>query len=193
MNTPSQDLPNSEHAAPGFPSKAPEHVRRRLRWLVAAHLCLAATPLLRLFFPYDMWYVPMLWATMAVPMGGLMTLAFWVGMGSPRVAWRFVVAFAASAYLALWPTTAIIAQEVRDNSYDSVGWSGRFLRTEAHYVPILILFSSMFLLMRYRWTLARLELSQRAFAQEQTAILGTQTARHHVASGPGIGPRTWQP
>src|SRR5450432_3769055 len=102
MPKPSQVLPNSDYSAPGFPAMAPERVRRRLRWLVAAQLCLAATPLLWLFVPQGNWFLPTLWATSSVPVGGLMTLACWVGMGTSRVVWRPVVGVAASGYLAIW-------------------------------------------------------------------------------------------
>src|SRR5450432_2938023 len=158
MSKTSQVLPHTDQAAPGFPVMAPERVRRRLRWLVAAHLCLAATPLLWLLIPDGNWSLPTLWATSSVPVGGLMSLAFWVGMGTSRAIWRFVVGLAASAYLAIWQPVSFMMKVARQQPSVPLDWTGAYLSLAAPYCIIVILFGSMFLLMRRRWKLAPREL-----------------------------------
>lgn len=141
---------------------APEKVRKRLGLLVAAHLCVAATPMLWLLVPDGDWSLPLLWATSAVPVGGLMTLAVWVGMGRSRAIWRLVIGLAGSAYLAIWQPVSFMMRVARSQSAVLSDWMSNYLSMAAPYGITIIMFGSMFLLMRYRWTLTRRELDKAA-------------------------------
>jgi hypothetical protein len=140
----------------------PEHVRRRLRWLAAAHLCLAATPMLWILVPDGDWSLPMLWAMCSVPVGGLMTLGFWVGMGRSRALLRIVAGLAGSAYLAVWEPTAFVMKVSRQQPAVLSDWISSYLSMATPYGITVIMFGGMFLLMRYRWTLTRRELGNAA-------------------------------
>jgi hypothetical protein len=135
----------------------PEHVRRRIRWLVAVHLCLAASPLLWPLIPLER-FLPALWAVYAVPIGGMLMLAFWVGLGTSRLAWRSAVGLAGSAYLALWPTAAAIVLGARQEPDMPLKWMEAYMTAAALYSIVVAVFGGMFLLMRCRWTLTRMEL-----------------------------------
>jgi hypothetical protein len=117
---------------------APEHAQRRLRLLVAAHLWLLV--------PDGDWSLPMLWATSAVPVGGLMTLAFWVGMGRSSAIWRLVVSLAGSAYLAIWQPVSFMMKVARSQSTVLSDWMSNYLSMATPYGITIIMFGSSFYL-----------------------------------------------
>jgi hypothetical protein len=82
---------------------APAAPCRRLRTLLAIHLMLCAAPLISLFIPPALWYLPLSWATYVPGMGSLMTLSFWLGMGGGRLARRLPIAAVGVGYIAVWP------------------------------------------------------------------------------------------
>ena len=76
---------------------------KRIRWLVGTHLILAAAPMLGLFLPLSDVDAPLRWALLALPLGSLMTLSIWVGLGRTRLLWRTAIGFAGGFYLSFWP------------------------------------------------------------------------------------------
>jgi len=77
-------------------------LRRRITQLAVVCAILAAAPLLAILLPVNTATVPILWATYSPPIGALMTLAFWAGMGSSPIAWRLAGLVGGSAYVAVW-------------------------------------------------------------------------------------------
>jgi hypothetical protein len=102
-----QSTSAAESPQPGAgasPSEAPA-TPARIRWLVAVHVLLAAAPLVHLLVAQNMvmTMMPLIWATYSAPIGSLMALSFWVGMGGGRLAARLVIGLVASVYVATWP------------------------------------------------------------------------------------------
>ena len=113
-----------------LPVIAPEYVRRRIRWLVAVHLCLAASPLVWPLIPLER-FLPALWAVYSVPIGGMLMLSFWVGLGSSRLVWRIAVGLAGSGYLALWPTAAVLTLTARQVPEVPLKWMEAYMTAAA--------------------------------------------------------------
>src|SRR4051812_29832115 len=76
---------------------------KRIRWLVFAHLILAAAPMLGLFLLFSEVTLPLRWALVALPLGSVMTLSVWVGLGRTRLLWRTAIGMAGGFYLSFWP------------------------------------------------------------------------------------------
>ncbi len=76
--------------------------RRRMRWLIAAHLVLAAAPVLQfMFLGRELLIVGMLGLAM-LPFGSAMTLSVWTGLGRAAIGWRLLTSGIATAYLGMW-------------------------------------------------------------------------------------------
>ncbi len=129
----------------------------RIRWLVAAHLVLAAAPLLGLLVPVSMGTLPLLWALIALPLGGLLTLSVWIGLGRTRLLWRAAVGMAASFYMSVWP---FIQESV--GMHDPAGiaiyrnandWIIGYLEAVVPFSILLFLFGGLFMLIGLRFRL----------------------------------------
>lgn len=128
-------------------------IRSRLAWLVGAHLALAAAPLLSLLFTPEMHLMILMWATFAVPVGSLMALSFWVGMGRRRLVQRVFVGLAGSAYVALWLFVLEVVLKIGAPGQQLDSGIVRYLQLSIPYVVIVVLFGGMFMIMRRRWSL----------------------------------------
>ncbi len=143
----------------------------RIRWLVGAHLVLAAAPLLGLLMQLDMRTLPILWALIALPLGGLLTLSVWIGLGQTRLLRRVAIGLAASFYLSVWP---FIQEAVQ--MHDSAGmaiyksasdWFMGYLEAVAPFAIILFLFGGTFMLIGLRFKLALAEPGTAALRNER--------------------------
>lgn len=127
----------------------------RIRWLVGAHLVLAAAPILGMGFEPDVWLAPLVWALVSLPFGSLMTMSVWVGLGRARLLSRVVIGLAASFYLTIWPFVNEAA-----SLHESMSWSQRllsYLEAVGPFVVLLFLFSGVFMLLGLRFKLAHVE------------------------------------
>ena len=98
-------------------------------------------------------FLPALWATYAVPVGTLMTLGVWVGLGSPHVLWRLLAAIAAGAYVAIWPIVSVAIQTQRSGTM--LDWTGSYLWAAIPYILLVVVFGGMLMTMRGRYEVAR--------------------------------------
>jgi hypothetical protein len=126
----------------------------RIRWLVLAHLVLASAPMLGWLLPFSMAMLPLRWALIELPLGSLMTLSFWVGLGRMRLLWRIAIGMAGGFYLSFWPFLQE-SLESRDASgapiYKNVDeWIMGYLQSVIQFGTLLVLFSATFMLIR-RW------------------------------------------
>ena len=130
-------------------------VHRRLTLLVAVHLCLAAAPLVWLFVPLERRF-PLLWSIESIPLGGLMLLAFWIGMGNQRLVRSLLIGFAACLYFSFFP--AIVAVVKAQQSGEAIGSPLELLaRLEESMGSCLIVvgpISAAFFVSRRAWQLA---------------------------------------
>jgi hypothetical protein len=97
--------------------------RIELRWLVASHILLATVPTAGPFLPPDNPYLPLLWALSSIPLGQMLVLSFWVGMGAGRITCRLIIALIGCVYLEAWPALGTaLYQAVYDTPYYGSGF-----------------------------------------------------------------------
>jgi hypothetical protein len=114
-------------------------VSRRLRWLIAAHVVLGAIPVLSVFVPPDVRFLPVLWALWSVLLAQLMLLAFWAAMGGNRGIGRLLGALGGCAYVAVWPVLVSIL-----SPYSAEASAGEWI---LGYLTMLLLDTGMVLLL----------------------------------------------
>jgi hypothetical protein len=122
---------------------------RRIAWLIGIYSVLAVAPLLNLLFPLDTTTLPILWATFALPLSGLLILSLWAGIGNNRWAWRLLALATGCAYLAFW---SAIAQRRIFPIEEHV--LVQYVRTFVPYVVVAALIGGMFAIMRRRFHFA---------------------------------------
>jgi hypothetical protein len=127
----------------------------QLMGLVGVHLVLAAAPLLGLLAPHSMVTLPLSWALFSVPVGGLLTLSVWVGMGQTRLLWRVAAGLAASFYLTIWPFVVNVVQATE--SIHTREWIMFYLEGVTPFSVVILLFGGMFMLIGRRFKLAHLQ------------------------------------
>src|SRR5215212_3705900 len=81
----------------------------RIGWLVVTHAILAAAPLVNIWLTPDMILMPLEWTLSSFPLGSLMTLSVWVGLGRMRPLWRVAIGLASIFYLTVFPKIVDIA------------------------------------------------------------------------------------
>lgn len=114
-------------------------IDRRLRGLVAAHVILGAIPVLSVFVPPDIRFLPVLWTLWSVLLAQLMLLAFWAGMGGNRGIGRLLGAFLGCSYVAVWPLLLSIL-----SPYSAETSAGEWIKV---YLTALLFYSVMVLLL----------------------------------------------
>jgi hypothetical protein len=131
---------------------------KRLYRFLAVHVVLAAAPLLSLALPHDLAFIPIIWALFGVPIGSLMALSVWIGMGSARISWRLLGALAATAYVTLALTMVNVAQMIYYTGTISVlECTKTYATVAAAYSVVILLFGGMFGLVGRRFELRRVE------------------------------------
>jgi hypothetical protein len=127
----------------------------RIRWLVGAHLVLAAAPLLGMLVEINMQTLPLLWALSSLPLGGLMTLSVWVGVGRTRPLWRVAIGLAANFYLSTFSFIAHFAAVTETLS--KTDWIMGYLEAVAESALLLLVLGGTFMLIGRRFELALVE------------------------------------
>jgi hypothetical protein len=132
----------------------------RIRWLVVAHAILIAAPLLTLTFAGSlrMWnprILPLEWALVSLPIGSLMTLSVWMGLGRTRLRWRLALGLAALLYISI---LSIIDEVLRLQEIPSISELVTiYLQNTGELAALLLLLSGAFLLIRRRFVLTRID------------------------------------
>jgi hypothetical protein len=124
----------------------------RIPWLIGTHIVLAVSPLLGIFIPLDERFLFLIWVVFALPLGGLMALALWIGMGPTRVWWRILAGVVASGYFAIWPFIWEGVQMPADGP--GTGLLVGYLMAVVPYAVIIFSMAGMFGLMGGRFKLA---------------------------------------
>ena len=147
--------------------------RRRMRWLIAAHLVLAAAPVLQFVFLGSEFMIVWLWVLTTLPFGSAMTLSVWTGLGRASIGWRLLTSAVATAYLGLWYAigTAILNPQWPDTS-SLLGTYGTAL---VPFALAFVLFGAMFLLLGRFYQIVRAE-----SIESQPAPTGVRFSMLHV-------------
>jgi hypothetical protein len=127
----------------------------RIRWLIVAHLVLAAAPLLGMRVGFDMQTLPLLWALSSLPLGGLMTLSVWIGIGRTRLLWRVAIGLAATLYLSIF--SFIVGVGTITESLSITEWLMYYLALAMEMASLLFLLAATFMLIGRRFELALVE------------------------------------
>jgi hypothetical protein len=90
--------------------------------------------------------LPVQWAATSLPVGGLMALAFWAGMGTTPLVWRLVGTIVSCAYAAVWPTVTLGLQP-NFSTFDPRFYLAMFMQ----YLVLTLLIAVMFAAMRVRF------------------------------------------
>jgi hypothetical protein len=131
---------------------------KRLYWLVAAHVVLAAVPLLGIMVPFSMESLPLMSALIGVPIGSLTTLSVWLGMGSARIWLRLLGAAVATAYVTLMLSIVNILQIVQyTGTIDGIDNLKNYSGIGLAYLVVVLLFGGMFALLGRRYELRLFE------------------------------------
>jgi hypothetical protein len=131
---------------------------KRLYRFLAVHVVLAAAPLLSLALPLSLAFIPVTWALFGLPIGSLMTLSVWVGMGSARITWRLFGALVATAYVTLALAMVSVAQMIYyTGSISVLECVTTYATVAAAYSVVVLLFGGMFGLVGRRFELLRVE------------------------------------
>lgn len=106
-------------------------VDRRLKWLVAVHLVVCMSSVVGMPDVNSVWLRLACWVMNEIPVGTLMLLAFWAGLGTNSRMTRLAGAVLGSAYLAFGPNLTHIVAGGRE---PLSSWF-------AKYLPLCIFFS----------------------------------------------------
>jgi hypothetical protein len=127
----------------------------RIRWLIVAHLVLAAAPLLGMRLELSMRMLPLEWALASLPLGVLMTLSVWIGMGRPRLLWRLAIGLAAILYLSIFSFIVAVARITE--SLSKTEWLMFYLGSAMELTILLFLLAGTFMLIGRRFEIAVVE------------------------------------
>src|SRR4051812_7502341 len=127
----------------------------RIRWLIGTHLILAAAPLLGMLMQFDMQTLPLLWALGSLPLGGLITLSVWIGVGRMRLLWRVAIGLAAVFYLSAFSFITHFAEVTEPLT--TADWIMGYLEAAGESALLLLLLSGTFMLVGRRFKLALVE------------------------------------
>ena len=125
----------------------------RIRWLLVAHAILAAAPLLILGLNPSTVTAPLEWALGSFPLGSLMALSIWVGIGGTRLIWRALIGLGSISYLAIFPT--IVDATMAPAGVSASEWTMMYLDTVWQLAIMFALLSGTLLLLGLRFQVAR--------------------------------------
>ena len=125
----------------------------RIRRLVVPLLILCEAPLLSLLFPFNVYWIPLLWATSAVPVGALLTLSFWVGMGQRSPLIRLIWGTLGATYVAACSAAPELLNCVISSDDISLGSPRDYLLRVPPYIAVVAIFGGMFMLIGRYWRL----------------------------------------
>lgn len=127
---------------------------QRIRRLVATLLILCAAPVLTLLIPNNVYYMPLLWATSSLPLGALMTLSFWVGLGKRPARVKLLWGMLGAIYVAAWTIAPSLIVYALSSDPDTLGSPQDYLLSVAPYLALVAVFGGMFTLIGRYWSLA---------------------------------------
>jgi hypothetical protein len=137
----------------------------RLLWLVVALMVVSAAPLLEPVLCLGIDETPRSWeqlmvsrtissALTSVPIGLLLTLSFWVGMGRQSIFKRLLGGLVGTAYVSFWPELLSRIEWSKLPPGITVPWEEHVTRVLANVV-IVALFGAAFMALRRWWKLDR--------------------------------------
>lgn len=115
----------------------------RLKVLLAVHLVLGISPAAMFLYQGGPLMLPLIWSLSSIPLGQVMLLAIWAGLGASTTARRWMGTLAGVAYLATWPSLAPVFSHYTEGAFATV-----FVRCIAVYATLALLLTGMFLLVR---------------------------------------------
>ena len=124
----------------------------RTRWLVSALMASCTLPIVGNLLPLSVAWMPLLWATSTPPIGVMLMLSFWVGLGSASLLLRLIAGAVGVVYIFLSFVTAEVVRQLL---------SGEVVRSKlsdyadqaATIAVAVALFSAIFMALRRWWTL----------------------------------------
>jgi hypothetical protein len=119
-------------------------------WLVGIFAMLAALPVLTSFMRFDMTTLPLIWMAFSVPLGGMLLLALWAGLGPSALSLRIAGLLVGSFYLSLWPQLTLELLLPRQSFPRERPSLSEFVLSMLPTVGIAALLAAMFAAMR-RW------------------------------------------
>lgn len=128
---------------------------QRIRRLVATLLVLCAAPVLALLFPLNVYYMPLLWATSALPLGVIMTLSFWVGLGNRPPLARLLWGMLGAIYVAAWSVAPNLIGYALSSDPNTLGSPQDYALGIAPYFALVAVFGGMFMLIGRYWSLTQ--------------------------------------
>ncbi len=122
--------------------------------LVAFLLIACAAPLIHAVLPFNVYWMPVNWAASAVPVGAVLTLSFWVGLGNWSVLSRLIWGLLGATYAACWTSAAVLLVElVHAPSGTIENQPGLWAATVLQFAFLVAAFGAMFMVMRRWWSL----------------------------------------
>jgi hypothetical protein len=128
---------------------------QRIWWLIGTHFVLADAPLLGIFFEPSMATMPLVWVFTSLPIGVIMTLSLWVGLGRTQLLWRLAVGLAATFCVALW--AHVSTSSWMPEGVTAEPWLMSYLEEVVPYSILLVLFGGAFMLIGRRYQVVRVE------------------------------------
>jgi hypothetical protein len=129
----------------------------RIKLLLAALVVLCATPMIQPLIPFNVYWMPLFWAASAIPVGALLTVSFWVGMGNSPLVLRLILGLVGAIYAALWGCTSIIlVQRLNSPSGVTQNQPISWIAHVSQYALLVTVFGGTFMALRRWW---RLELA----------------------------------
>jgi hypothetical protein len=126
-------------------------LRRRTAVLIVVFAVVSAAPLLKLVVPLSLNLLPVQWAVSAVPASGLMTVAFWAGMGTSPLIWRLAGIFVSCAYVAIWTTIGVGLQ----TNVSMVDLVSHYQSMGMQFLVLTLPIAGMFAAMRLRFQVSK--------------------------------------
>lgn len=96
--------------------------------------------------------MPLFWTASAIPVGALLTLSFWVGLGNPPFVGRVVLGLIGAIYAAFWWCVSTVLVQ-RLNSPNDVTQTPYLMVQVAQFALLVIIFGLLFLTLRPWWKL----------------------------------------
>ncbi len=130
-------------------------IHPRIRWLVVAHAILAALSLLVMCFQFNEGTLPLFLILSSLPLGSLMTLSVWIGMGQSRWWWRLTLGLVAIFYLSGF--SLVVDLSFAPARLPIGDWMTEYLQKTAELTALLLLLVGMFMLIGRRFALLQLK------------------------------------
>ncbi|QDT74534.1 hypothetical protein [Lacipirellula limnantheis] len=128
----------------------------RIKRLLTVLTVLCATPMVQPLIPFNILWMPLFWAASAIPVGALLTVSFWVGMGNYPLVARLLSGLFFAIYAALWGCVSIVLVQSQNSPNGVTLNQPLFWITQlAQFALLMLLFGGMFMVLRHWWRLER--------------------------------------